>query len=389
MCKVFMMPGITDENRPKAEKLVKEMAKIISFIDEDGVGYAAITAEGKIFGEKWVNKDDAFQIHASPAVDNALIKMQSTFDGAAKFRVEPKVQGVVYGSYGNLKNADKAVAVLLHARKKTVGDKTVENTHPFFQFADPNDSGDVDTALIHNGSIANHAELTKVHSTCDSEVILHEYLKNSMNWNPWAIETLSQTLIGEYAVGVLTSCLYNDGSVLPILDVFKSGKDLYVGWIEELKTFAFCTSQANLENGCRTCGLTLKHVMEVDSGNYMRFDAITGERCEDVIKFKMSDRGYAYRNRQAGSSCTYPYGQQHGPPATNVRELNPGKPQTVEDVKRQFARNHQSLFNQEYVIPADLSKEEKEFFEQAEKDHKTNHKALRFVASVIGKTAQG
>ena len=94
------------------------------------------------------------------------------------------------------------VAVILHARKATVGDKNICNVHPFFEI---NNKDSEDTALIHNGSINNHFQLTKKYSTCDSEVILHEYLKNMMNYNPWGIEELSKTIKGEYTVGVLSS----------------------------------------------------------------------------------------------------------------------------------------------------------------------------------------
>jgi hypothetical protein len=384
MCKVFMLAGIKDETREKAQKLVTEMAKIISIQDGDGVGYATITANGEICGEKWVNRDDAFKIHENPPEDELVKKMQADLGTAAKFKVEPRSNENVYGRYGRLANTKNAVACILHARKMTIGVKSIENTHPFFNFSE-----DGDTALIHNGSIANHHELTKVTSTCDSEVILHEYINRSMNFNPWVIHELAKTLIGEYAVGVLSSMKYTDGSIQPILDVFKSNKDLYVAWIEDLGTYAFCTSEYNLEAGCRNAGLTHKHMMEVQHGKYLRFDAITGERIEEVIDFELSERGTTYRgshHRPGGDGATsiFPY----GPHQSNVRRLVSDDGETIEDVKRHFERNHETIFNQQYVVPNGLTTDEKELYEQLAKDPNTKHKALRLVASVLS-IAQG
>lgn len=381
MCRVFMIPHIAEGKLAKTQQFVKEMAKILSHSEEDGVGYAAITREGKIFGEKWVNKEDAFVLHHNPEPDPVIKLMTDTFGNAAKFRTEPKLQGLVYGRHGDLDNAKDAVAVILHARKQTIGGLCVANTHPFFYTANPNVEGDVDAALIHNGSIANHEELTKITSTCDSETILNEYITNMMNHNPWAIHELSKKLYGEYAVGVLSSTFQNDETV-PILDIFKSNKPLYTAWIPELETYVFCTMDYNINSAANVCNMTVQHMMEIKDGNYLRFDCRTGRRCEDIIEFDISKTKSDFRaqNSHHRPNTTTPELCRIGP----ANKPSEDKDETSEDVRRNFQKNHPSVFNQQYHQPGHLTEEERAFFAELEKNDATNHRALRLVAAATG-----
>lgn len=369
-----MIPHIKEGKLAQTQAFVQKMADIISSFEQDGVGYAAITRSGRVFGEKWVNKDDAFKIHHNPEPDAVVANIQKTFGSAAKFKTEPKVQGTVYGRYGDLNLAPESVAVILHARKKTIGDLCVENTHPFFHFGDPNSDGDMDTALIHNGSIANHNQLRKLTSTCDSETILNEYVENMMNYNPWHITSLAETLFGEYAVGVLSSS-YDHGVSFPILDIFKSNKDLYAGWIKELETFAFSTNDFNLELAARQCGLTLEHMVEIEDGNFLRFNCLTGERAMEILEFKPSKRGSDFRSQNT----------HHRPACVLPARTVGSEDETVEDVRRNFENNHPTVFTQQYHQPGNVTIEEAAFFEQLKAKNLTNHRALRLVAAATGK----
>src|ERR1019366_1286406 len=172
--------GIKPEHLSKVQKLAKAAAKNMAIVEEDGVGYAAITKSGLIYGEKWLKKEHAFNIHSQPKNDIMVELMHKMFGDMAEWGMNTPVTAKVYDSFGdrNQQTIDETVGLIIHARKATMGSvKTIENVHPFVIL---NDENHPDTALIHNGSILNHDKLTKIMSTCDSEVILHEYLANQM-----------------------------------------------------------------------------------------------------------------------------------------------------------------------------------------------------------------
>jgi hypothetical protein len=133
VCKVMLIAGIKPEHVEKVHKLAKAAAKSMSFMEDDGVGYAAITNSGAIYGEKWLKKDDAFVIHSQPKVDPIIDMMQNMFGGMADWVTKPTDEKV-YASFGvrNQAAVDNTVALILHARKASTGsDKTIDNVHPF------------------------------------------------------------------------------------------------------------------------------------------------------------------------------------------------------------------------------------------------------------------
>lgn len=363
MCKIMAIAGIKPEHIEKVHKLAKAAAKQMSFAETDGVGYAAITNYGSIYGEKWLKNDDAFVIHSQPKPDPVTLKMQTMFGGMADW-VTPPVKEKVYSSFGTRTQhaVDSTVAMILHARKASPSsDKTVENVHPFVT-VDVADQPD--TAIIHNGVINNHMKLTKKMSTCDSEVILHEYLGNMMFHNPWGIEQVAKTLVGEYAVAVLSSMTNSDGSLTPILDVFKSGKELFAAYIPELDNIVFCTTEYTLKNACEEVGLTIKMSVKIKDGNLLRLDAITGEKIDEVISFKTS----------ATTESAFTESHKHSMgTATQVDD-------SIETAKGEFERKHPSLFTKPYAEPGNLLKHEQELFTELKKNQTTNHKALHLVS---------
>lgn len=391
MCKVMMVAGLKPKTIEPAKKLMDAAAKIFGRTDSDGTGYAAITKSGQIYGEKWLNHTDAFKISSNPPPDPIAKYMSHFFEDAAKFKNEPNSEKI-YDSFGELnqETINDTVAVILHARKATIGSKNILNVHPFVEM----DGGfDVPvTAMIHNGSINNHDKLTKKYSTCDSETIIHEYLKNQMYYNPWAITDLAKTLIGQYTVGVLSSIPYEDGNNQPILDIFKSNKDLYAAYVNELETIVFCTTEYTLTESVKDAGLTLSNLVEVKDGFLLRIDAITGERLEDTIKFDLSKERESYSYYQGGSASSEtkaPTTSHMG--NTTVSRVRPSnakvikEDETVEDVKVNFTKHHPDLFSTPYYdIDDTLSDDEKKLYKELEQNNTTNHKALYLVKSALG-----
>ena len=62
MCKVMMMAGVTSDTRDAAWVFIKEMAKEMSPGNMDGLGYAALSTEGELFGERWHHNGEAFSV---------------------------------------------------------------------------------------------------------------------------------------------------------------------------------------------------------------------------------------------------------------------------------------------------------------------------------------
>lgn len=377
MCKIFVISGIKSEHLPKVAKLTKNIAKGMSFAEDDGVGYAAITKSGQIYGEKWLNKDDAFNVHDLPPTDAVVTKLGNMFGETLEWD-KPPVTLQTYATFGDRtsENIDNTVAIILHARKATQGGKTLDNVHPFVEPATDETPA---TALIHNGSISNHDKLTKKYSTCDSEVILHEYMANLMYHNPWGVEQLAKTLVGTYTVGVVGSQLIDDVWT-PYIDIFKSNKELWGGYVPELETVVFCTSQYTLETALKESDMTIKNIFKLKDGFLHRLNAITGERMEAPISFAISSQFPNSYNRQHENSMVknarvahsiFPYG-----PAPRIVD------DTIDSAKKHFERKHPALFTTPY-LESKITPEERSFFDELEKNKETNHAALRLVSAAL------
>lgn len=391
MCKILAVAGIKRQHQDKVKKLSHEFLKAAAEFDDDGFGYAAITRTGHIYGEKWLRKEDIFQLHAQPKppVGNQLVR--DLLGEAAKPLMDGPTENI-YAAFGTTRTKEvlqDTVAILVHARKKTMGLKSIENCHPFYVAEQDNDPS---TALIHNGSIMNHHSLTKKTSTCDSEVILHEYLKEAMSYNPWAMPALAKTLVGQYAVGVLTSAQNEQGAV-PVLDIFKSAKDLHCAFVKEIDTYVFCTLPGLLVKACKEAGLTAIGVSEVRDGYLIRLDAITGKRLEEIIPF---DQSRQFLNGMSNTD-TIRTGGHHRQTNTHSRTagismIDPNRdymrhgPQqdTVDEAKSEFERKHSDLFEAPYYdTGAGLTKEEMDFFAALEATKNVDMKALRLVKKVL------
>lgn len=378
MCKVMIIAGIKPQHVQKVYQFSKAMAKTMSFSDEDGIGYAAITKDGQIYGEKWLEKEMAFVVHSARTTDPIVDMIEKKFGDGIEFD-KPPIKTVNYESFGlkNKDNINNTVAVIMHARKATQGGKVLFNVHPFVKLESDNNPA---TALIHNGSILNHDKLTKEFSTCDSEVILHEYLANQMYYNPWAIEQLAKTLVGTYTVGVLSSQFVGETTV-PFVDIFKSNKELYGAYIPELETMVFSTSQYHINETAKEVGMTVKYLVKFKDGFLHRLNAITGEADIPPVTFAKSSEFMSGFNKQHLNSRTNEEMYPFGPYQRQTSEFEDGVT-TLDSVKKDFERQHPELFEKPY-LEGNLTIAEQDFFNELEKDKRTDHKALRLVSAAL------
>lgn len=391
MCKVFMMPGINKNNIQEATRLIKIMSDKMTYSSDDGFGYAAITRDGKIYGEKWRNIKDIWKLKNPDSDGNRFIVNQ--FGGALKDK--SKVGSEIYARFGIARTAkavEETVGIIMHSRNATSGEKTIQNVHPFFVEQDP-DGGHLDTALIHNGNIANHEKLTKTMSTCDSETILHEYIKEMINYNPWGVEKLAKTLCGNYVVGVLTALNYPEG-IMPVIDIFKSGfRDIHCAFIDELKAPVFATTKDMIIDACKEAKFTHSEVFEIEGGRFMRVNALTGECVDGIIEFKESSttdnsysRGGGYGGMWGGHHDESFAGDDDvtvvnkETQTKNVLPIGGRTSGNLDDQKEDFKKD---FLGDKFFVPAKLSDDELKYLEKLASDGDKRPQAVQLVKRAL------
>lgn len=248
MCMIMMMAGIKKQKVSAAWKFLEKIEPYMSRANDDGIGYAAMTSKGELFGERWVENKE---------FNNDGDKLTEMIDDSVLVYIESK-----RNSFGNLELKNEASAIMLHTRKATCV-KNIENTHPFVRD---------NTALIHNGIIHNVEKLKLITSTCDSETILNEYIDSEVNTNPENIEFLAAALDGYYAVGVLSQ----NGDT-PIMDIFKnSGASLSATYVRELETVVFCTSEYALKSALDDMKWKTNRIISFAACHFLRLDVVSG-----------------------------------------------------------------------------------------------------------------
>lgn len=273
MCKVMIMTGV--KHGENAMKFMQASLPFMSKGNRDGVGYAAIDSQGKLFAERWLDPDVAF-LNTNPS---NLAILDELKDGIT-------VNSTDYSKHGEL-NIPEMKSIIYHTRFATCA-KTFTNVHPFI-------SGN--TALIHNGVIRNEFQvpLRKEISTCDSEVILNSYLDNSVNTNPHDIQLTVDDLSGYWACGVLSE----DEHGTPILDVFRNdaGAKLYVAYVKEIGGKVWCTESDIIFKTLAALDWdTSMHSFLTKPNTLQRFDAITGDLLSTVTI--ESSFNYGFNNIQ-------------------------------------------------------------------------------------------
>lgn len=374
MCKVLAIAGVKREHHAKIQELAKAAASEFNSTDGDGFGYAAITKGGEIYGEKWLRKDDVMVSHKNPVKPRSVKLIEAILGKAA--RLPEFTNEEVYMSFGTEMSKpgiiDDTVAFIFHARRKTTGEKSLVNTHPFYL---PEDKTTEPTALIHNGSISNHEALTKIYSTCDSEVILHEYNKYAINYVPGNIEAMANALIGEYTSIVLSRFMDTEGKLIPYMDIFKSNKDLVVGYVKELDTLIYCTTKYALESICKVCNLTVENICDIEDGFLIRIDAETGQGLGDLISFEKSKKFEYQTHHHRNFNQNYP---THQPASLPAPRTDTGH--TIKKMKEEFAKNHPEVFATDIVTVEPMSDKDLAILKEFESSNSNKH--LRTLALV-------
>ena len=269
MCRVLVIPKINEDTAENVEKFAKKMVSEMSMRNnDDGCGYAAITEDGKIFGERWLNNKDAFDRTKTKTLNSGLEDISPMLD---KY-----IPGEIYSSFGELGSWKDMKALTLHTRLATT-DVGIENTHPFVHNAEGRD-----ISLIHNGMIRNYHQYELEVSTSDSEAALIEYQYSELRSEPDNIKFFAEALEGYYALGILST--EEDGS--PYVDIIRGNHaNLHAAFIKELNTFVFTTNAGDLKNACRDLKFELSDIFEVIDGTFIRINPISGE-VVDMIEFK-------------------------------------------------------------------------------------------------------
>lgn len=264
MCKVAGVTKVTDKNRNDVWVFMQLLGELMSPGNDDGLGYAAITSKGKIFGERWLINQTAFK-------DLTQIK------GINAAKLEK-----IYAYFGDKVARDDAQAIILHTRAATCG-KGIENTHPFID-----DQDDPNVAIIHNGMIYNHMDFSKKYSTCDSEVIAHLYKEAKMNTDLSKLNDFSKKMEGWYTVLALT----NDNTGKMVMDAFSDSGRLGSYFIPELDTRVWSTQADDVMRVAKTLGLSAIQPLQIKEDTAFRLDVLTGEQIA-FTKFETKPRvGY-------------------------------------------------------------------------------------------------
>jgi hypothetical protein len=249
MCKNLFIIGAT--NPANTEKFCKVMAPIMSKTDNDGIGYAALTTDGKLFSEKWLKNAMAFPSKH----EDKILKLFGSLANYATITTDN------YATTGTIE-WDKVSTVLLHTRKST-NKVCIENTHPFI----------IDnTALVHNGIINNHGTFKKNISTCDSEAILTLYNEHEITANEFRFNEVSAKLDGWYACGVI-----NKDKDTWFVDVFRHNAMLYGCWVEDIGGLVISTSDDYLKEGLIKTGFKSTKIYQLNEHIFTRYNPFDSE----------------------------------------------------------------------------------------------------------------
>lgn len=273
MCKIMIMSGINNKNRALALEFTKLMAKQITPGNSDGLGYAAVTTKGTLFGERWLNNSEAF---VNRPTIQTLSKQETLLVDKYKGFLIPDVPAPVYNSFGVI-DEENIAAITLHTRLATSGKEFI-NTHPFVLG---------DTALIHNGVISNANDLKMVQSTCDSEAILNEYVDNKVMDKPENIRKVAGKLQGYYACGVFSKT--KSGGT--ILDIFKDSRaNLEAAYIVDMRAIVFSSRLSDIKAVCSQMGMEIGRTFKVSDDMLLRVDPVSGDV---LVTESFTSLGYA------------------------------------------------------------------------------------------------
>lgn len=257
MCKIAAVAGIKKSKMDETWMFLELLGQVMSTFNRDGLGYAAIGRDKKLFGEKWLFNNSAFR---DPYSNKTMAKILEDLKDVVR-PIE------TYGFFGEKVDREEAASVILHARAATTGGVSIKNTHPFLNKQDK-----PTMALIHNGGISNHQRLTKKFSECDSETILHEYIDAKVNENVDNVQAMANNLVGWYACALL-----NAEAPEPYLDIFTDGTPIHTAYIEELGVFVFSTQGVDIMEIAKSLDLHAYSLSRMRGDTLIRFNAMTGK----------------------------------------------------------------------------------------------------------------
>jgi len=288
MCKNLYIAGIKPE---VSKKLLWDfmfaVTPFISSWDKDGLGYAAMGREG-IWGERWLNPKDAWKYRKVWSEEDA--KTSKYYRGA--LAAEPR-----FNEFGKADTTHTS-AIMLHARMATCV-KNLSNTHPFVRD---------NVALIHNGVIGNHADLEKLTSTCDSEVILNSYFKHDIANKPDDIQKVMDDIRGYYSCGLLST--NTEGK--QHLDIFRnSTASMHAYYVKELDAVVFCTKSDIIRETCKKLGWSYGNTFTFKDEIMVRIDCTTGQ----PISTHGFTHKYGYTSNWTGNSAV---GESRTTPTTTT-----------------------------------------------------------------------
>lgn len=249
MCKVAGVTGINNENRDDVWLFMIALGDLMSRGNQDGIGYAAFDSENNIFGERWLINNTWFR------------------DLSKDRRIKPNMLQNIYNFFGEKVKRNDAKSIILHTRAATTA-RGMKNTHPFVD-----DPDKPTTALIHNGMIYNHNRLKKVHSTCDSEVILHEYLNEKVNEDSTNLIEAAKKLQGWMTCLILAK----DAEKKPVIDIFTDNGRLTSFWVPRLKVRVYSSMEEDIRRAAEILGVKVEKLERTAPLTFQRIDADSGE----------------------------------------------------------------------------------------------------------------
>lgn len=256
MCKLYCVLEIEDKN--KAFRFTEHAIKKILETDNHGLGRIILGDKGLLVN-RWLD-----------------VKNRNGVGRLGRLEKFSKALAIKANQSGTMSN--RIDAIMVHGRYATC-EKTLENTHPFVKDG---------VALIHNGVISNHHAFTKEMSTCDSEVLLHQYLENKVPSHLSNIEKALDGVGGYYACMVANE---EKGTV----DIWRDQTaSLYMAYVPTVGLVVATTMEIILKSA-RKMKIKVKEIEEIQPCVAIRWHR-TGEveLKEFVAKKPFTPTGFTY-----------------------------------------------------------------------------------------------
>ncbi|MCW5830588.1 MAG: hypothetical protein KIT79_14875 [Deltaproteobacteria bacterium] len=271
MCKLLMIPHVPQGYSQAAWEFVRAAHGVQTQADSDGYGYAALSRGGGLFAERWFPAAQAFG--GGSASVRLAEKIAASYGPAL-------VPAPVYEHIGDGEGPGSDIAaILVHARRANCA-RSLRNTHPFVCGTGPYRQGPdgrtfgTTAAMIHNGRIENDAKLTRMFSSCDSEVILHQYTGAAVHEMPERFQSVASVLEGHYALGFIA----RQEAGRWVVDIVRDDRaKLAAAWIGEIHAVVFCTTEDILDAAARELGWRAPDYFAVRENVLIRHDPFTGE----------------------------------------------------------------------------------------------------------------